>query len=129
MTDLSHNRILLVDDDKDFCFLIRMMLKKTGADLSFVYDGNEALEFMEKQGDRPADLVMLDIQMPFISGYTLLDVLKSKYQHIPVLAITAFGMLGEREKCLRLGFDEYLAKPFEEKELLAIIVRLISQEK
>ncbi|MFH1298053.1 MAG: response regulator [Bacteroidota bacterium] len=129
MTDLSDKTILLVDDDKDFCFLIRMMLKKTNVLLHFAYNGEEAIRFMEHHADKPLDLILLDIQMPLISGYTVIEVLKKKYPQIPVLAVTAFGMTGEREKCLRLGFDEYLPKPFEDKDLIALIDRFLHQSK
>jgi len=129
MIDLSDKKILLVDDDKDFCFLIRMMLKKTKAHIQFAYNGEEAIQFMQQESDKPIDLILLDIQMPLISGYTVIDVLQKKYPTIPVMAVTAFGMTGEREKCLRLGFDEYLAKPFEEKEFLSLILRLLNLKK
>ncbi len=126
MIDLSDKTILLVDDDKDFCFLIRMMLKKTKAHLHFTYNGEEAIRFMEQQAEKKTDLILLDIQMPLLSGYTVIEVFKKKYPKIPVLAVTAFGMTGEREKCLKSGFDEYLSKPFEEQVLISLIDRLLN---
>ena len=69
MVDLSQKTILLVDDDKDFCFLINMMLKKTHARIKFAYNGEEAIKFLDQQEDDTVDLIMLDIQMPLISGY------------------------------------------------------------
>lgn len=125
MLDLSNKTILLIDDDKDFCFLIKMMLKKTNAHLLFVYNGEDGIQRMDQQQDHKIDLVLLDIQMPMVSGYTVIEILKHKYPDIPVMAVTAFGMIGEREKCLKLGFDEYLAKPFDEQDLLYLIDRLL----
>ncbi len=126
MLDLSDKIILLVDDDKDFCFLIKMMLKKTQAQLKFVYNGEEAINFMDQQVNRKVDLILLDIQMPLLSGYTVIEIFKKKFPDIPVMAVTAFGMIGEREKCLKSGFDEYLSKPFEELNLVNLIDRLLN---
>ena len=126
MINLSDKTILLVDDDKDFCFLIKMMLKKTNVQLRFVYNGEEAIHFMDQQTSNGIDLILLDIQMPLISGYTLIDLFKKKYPNIPIMAVTAFGMIGEREKCLDAGFDEYLSKPFDEHDLIFQIGRLLN---
>ncbi len=126
MINLSDKTILLVDDDKDFCFLIKMMLKKTNVQLQFVYNGEEAIHFMDQQTSNGIDLILLDIQMPLISGYTLIDLFKKKYPNIPIMAVTAFGMIGEREKCLDAGFDEYLSKPFDEHDLIFQIGRLLN---
>lgn len=126
MFDLSDKTILLVDDDKDFCFLIKMMLKKTQVQLHFAYNGEEAIQFMEQRAGEGVDLILLDIQMPFISGYTVIDLFKKRYSYIPILAVTAFGMIGEREKCLNAGFDEYLSKPFDEHDLISLIDRLLN---
>jgi CheY-like chemotaxis protein len=123
--DFSDKTILIVDDDKDFCFLIRMMFKKTRAKLLFAYDGKEAIRII--RNSTPADsvsVILLDIQMPKISGYTVIETLKELRPDLPVLAVTAFGMSGEREKCLKLGFEEYLAKPFEEHVLFGLIRQL-----
>lgn len=126
MLDLSDKTILLVDDDKDFCFLIKMMLKKTNVRLQFVYNGEEAIQFMNKQEKNSINLILLDIQMPLISGYTVIELFKKMYPEIPVLAVTAFGLTGEREKCLNSGFNEYLSKPFDEQDLLTLIDRLLN---
>ncbi|MBE0647926.1 MAG: response regulator [Bacteroidales bacterium] len=130
MTDLSDKTIFLVDDDKDFCFLIKMMLKKTKVKLLFAYNGEEAIQFMDKQATQgiDIDLILLDIQMPLISGYTVIDLFKKRYPELPVMAVTAFGMIGEREKCIQSGFDEYLSKPFEESDLVILINRLLNPE-
>lgn len=127
MLDLSDKTLLLVDDDKNFCFLIKMMLKKTNVRLQVVHNGEEAIRFMDQQEKNAIDLILLDIQMPLISGYTVIELFKKKYPEIPVMAVTAFGMSGEREKCLNSGFDEYLAKPFDETDFISLIDRLINQ--
>lgn len=126
MLDLSERSILLVDDDKDFCFLIKMMLKKTRVKLYFANNGEEAIEFMGKAERPEIELILLDIQMPLISGYTLIELFKSTYPGTKIMAVTAFGMSGERENCLDMGFDEYLAKPFDEPDLFSLIDRLLN---
>lgn len=102
--------------------------KKTKVHLRFAFNGEEAIQLMDQLGGKGIDLILLDIQMPLISGYTLIDLLKKRCPKIPVLAVTAFGLLGEREKCLSSGFNEYLAKPFEEYELIGLIDRFLNQK-
>ena len=115
-------RILVVEDNEMNQTLLRHLL--TGWRLSFdmVHNGIEALE---KLRNRTFDLVLMDIQMPGMDGYTATQEIRTKLKlQTPVLAMTAHAFPGEREKCLSYGMNEYIAKPIKEKELLGLITRL-----
>lgn len=106
--------ILIVEDEEPISNLIKMNLKKAGYQCRQAFDGYEAADCMEK--DR-FDLILLDIMLPGIDGYELLEY--SKLNKTPVIFITAMGDLNDRVKGLRAGADDYITKPFEMIELLA----------
>ena len=106
--------ILIVEDEEPISNLIKMSLKKAGYQCRQAFDGYEAADCMEK--DR-FDLILLDIMLPGIDGYELLEY--SKLNKTPVIFITAMGDLNDRVKGLRAGADDYITKPFEMMELLA----------
>lgn len=111
----NENRILIVDDDKNICELVRLYLEKEGYDTSIAYDGREALNTFKQN---PPVAVVLDIMLPFVSG---IDVLKEirRSSNIPVIMLTAKGETFDKILGLELGADDYIVKPFEPKELVA----------
>ncbi len=107
-------KILIVEDEEPISNLIRMNLTKAGYQCKCALDGKTAADLM---AEGQFDLVLLDIMLPEISGYELLEYAKSL--NMPVIFITAMGTVENKVKGLRLGADDYLAKPFEIVELLA----------
>ena len=109
------NKILVVDDDKNICELVRLYLKKEGYDVICAYDGLSALK--EFRGNKFIAAI-LDIMLPGLSG---LDVLKEmrKTSNMPVIMLTAKGETFDKVLGLELGADDYMVKPFEPKELMA----------
>lgn len=107
-------RILVVEDEKPINDLIEMNLSEAGYSCARAYDGMEAANLLEKES---FDLVLLDIMLPKVSGYELLDFIKPL--GIPVIFLTAKGTMADKVKGLRLGADDYIVKPFEIAELVA----------
>jgi len=107
-------KILIVEDEEPISNLIRMNLAKAGYQCKCALDGQTAADMMAEGN---FDLVLLDIMLPGINGYELLEYAKSL--EMPVIFITAMGTVENKVKGLRLGADDYLAKPFEIVELLA----------
>lgn len=107
-------KILIVEDEEPISNLIRMNLTKAGYQCKCALDGQTAADMMAEGN---FDLVLLDIMLPGINGYELLEYAKSL--DMPVIFITAMGTVENKVKGLRLGADDYLAKPFEIVELLA----------
>ena len=107
-------KILIAEDEEPIANLIRMNLKKAGYACECAYDGQEAADRME---DGHYDLLLLDIMLPKINGYELMEYAKSI--QLPVIFITAMDSTENKVKGLKMGAEDYLAKPFEIVELLA----------
>ncbi len=107
-------KILITEDEEPIANLIRMNLKKAGYACECAYDGQEAADRME---EGHYDLLLLDIMLPKINGYELMEYAKSI--QLPVIFITAMDSTENKVKGLKMGAEDYLAKPFEIVELLA----------
>lgn len=103
-------RILIVEDNPQNLELMRYLLAAFGHEVLTARDGAEAAEVL--RSDRP-DLILCDIQMPRMDGYELVAWIRSRADlaSVPVVAVTAFAMVGDRERILGAGFDGYLSKP------------------
>jgi adenylate cyclase len=105
-------RLLVVDDDENNRYTLTQRLRRQGyTDVTTAPDGREALELLRS---RPFDLVLLDIMMPELNGYQVLETLKAdeRLRHLPVIMISAVDELESVIRCIELGADDYLAKPF-----------------
>lgn len=107
-------KILIAEDEEPIANLIRMNLKKAGYACECAYDGQEAADRME---EGHYDLLLLDIMLPKINGYELMEYAKSI--QLPVIFITAMDSTENKVTGLKMGAEDYLAKPFEIVELLA----------
>ncbi len=117
-------RILIVDDKATSRELLRTVLEKNYSIIEAA-DGGEALE--KARGENP-DLILLDLQMPVRNGYEVLTELRqdSRYQTLPIIALTASAMQGDREKALAAGFTAYLTKPVTLAHLREMVQRLLT---
>ena len=111
-------KILLADDNQVNLSCGAQLLTRLGHRVTIAHDGKEARMRWEEE---PFDLLLLDIQMPDTTGDELLRLIRSREQltgtHLPVIAITALGLAGDRERFLKLGFDGYIAKPYRAYQL------------
>ena len=106
--------VLIVEDEHLIARLIEMSLTRAGYDCTVAGDGRTAADLIE---ENDYDLALLDIMLPGLDGYELLDYLRP--QGVPVIFITAKGTVKERVEGLRRGADDYIVKPFEPMELIA----------
>lgn len=106
--------ILIVEDEKPISDLIKLSLKGAGYFCSCAYDGETAADMIE---ENRYDLILLDIMIPYIDGFELLEYIKPF--DIPVIFITAMNSIDDRVKGLKMGAADYIVKPFEVVELLA----------
>ena len=107
-------RILAVDDERPIAELLRVSLARAGYQCICAYDGVEAADLIEKE---TFDLILLDIMLPGIDGFELMDYIRSK--GIPVIFLTAKNAVSDRVKGLRMGAEDYMVKPFDVLEVLA----------
>jgi len=117
--------ILVAEDDLVNRTVAQKMLQKLGYQADLATNGQEALDALQK---RPYDLVLMDCQMPQMDGYTATRILRSgrfkgPNRNLPVIAMTAHALQGDREKCLDAGMNDYLSKPIEPTQLQEVITR------
>lgn len=117
----SGRRVLLVDDDVRNVYATSAMLDQFGVVIEVAHDGAEALRLIES---RPVDIVLMDISMPVMDGYTAIRILKGeRHCKIPIIALTAYAMKGDREKCLQAGADDYVSKPVTRHVMQEVLTR------
>lgn len=113
--------ILIVDDDSRNIFALSAVLRAHGYNTLAAPGMQEAYAVLKK--DSSVAVILLDMMMPGMDGYEALPRLKSdeRFQHLPVIAVTAQAMAGDREKCLAAGADAYLSKPVDVEGLLKLL--------
>jgi signal transduction histidine kinase/ActR/RegA family two-component response regulator len=124
-------RVLLAEDGPDNQRLIRHILTRAGLSVDIVGDGESALHAITRARDagRPYRVLLLDMQLPRMDGYEVAGKLRSSGFPGRVIALTAHAMLGDREKCLNAGCDEYLSKPFRPADLIALLERCLAERR
>lgn len=118
-------RVLIVDDEPDNLDVARRMLKKAGAELLLAENGADALAAIRHED---VDFILCDLSMPIMDGWTLMYEMNRdrRMSTIPVIALTAHAMIGDRERAIEAGFVNYITKPLDADkfvhDLLAILV-------
>ena len=120
-------KILVVDDHEPNRKLAMRILQRRGHDCDSANDGDEAVAAVSQKS---YDVVLMDVQMPGSDGFVATKQIrqneKTSGSHLPIVALTAHALTGDREKCLAAGMDSYLAKPIHAKELIAMVERIAS---
>jgi CheY-like chemotaxis protein len=118
---LRGRRVLLVDDDVRNLFAVASLLEDRGLEVLFSETGRDALDILSN--DRQIDLVLMDIMMPHMDGYETIAAVRSDpaLRDLPIIAVTAKAMQGDREKSLAAGASDYITKPVDPAKLLGLI--------
>jgi len=119
--DISNTalRVLVVDDNAINQSLMKHLLSQWNVDFEMASNGLEAVEYLR---NKDCDLVLMDLQMPQMDGYTAVQQIREILKlDIPIIAMTAHALPGERERCLSRGMNEYISKPIKEEELFKLI--------
>jgi CheY-like chemotaxis protein len=126
-TVLTGKHILIVDDDARNAFALSKLLTGKGLKVHIAPGGQKALEVLAKT---PIDLVLMDIMMPGMDGYETIDQIRAQFEFrsLPVLALTAKAMKGDREKCIEAGASDYLSKPIDPDRLFSMLRVWLSRE-
>ena len=109
-------KILVVEDDFSSKFYLNKVLEKSGATVLTAENGKEAVEIIRNNND--IALILMDLQMPVMDGYTAIKLIKEINSTVIILAQTAYGLMGDKEKILASGFDDYLIKPITYNQLV-----------
>ena len=119
---MALDKVLIVDDDKNICDLLRLYLEKEGYGVILSHDGDEAVA---KFNALKPDLILLDIMLPGMDGWQICREIRKK-SNVPIIMITAKGETIDKVIGLELGADDYIVKPFRIRELLARVRRILS---
>jgi CheY-like chemotaxis protein len=118
---LVGKRVLVVDDDVRNIFALSSVLERRGLSVLTAGTGREAIAILDSTPD--VSIVLMDVMMPEMDGYETMQVIRQNqlFRRLPIIALTAKAMKGDREKCLEAGASEYLAKPVNTEQLLSAL--------
>ena len=118
-------RVLVIEDNLTNLDLIVYLLECTGHEVIATTNGRDGVR---RAIEREPDLILCDIQLPDIDGYEVLQEVRRELAAVPVIAVTAYAMVGDREKILAAGFDGYLAKPIEPETFLSELAGYLGKD-
>lgn len=110
-------KVLVVDDDKNICELLKLYLVKEGFETYFAYDGSEAVTSAK---ENEPDIIILDVMMPVINGWEACKLIR-QFTDVPIIMLTALDTTENKVQGLNIGADDYIVKPFEPVEVIARI--------
>jgi len=118
---LRSRRVLVVDDDVRNIFALSTLLETQGMEVVSATNGRDAIDILQRRDD--LSVVLMDIMMPGMDGYETMREIRreARFRTLPILALTAKAMKGDREKCLDAGASNYIAKPVNSDQLLSLL--------
>ncbi len=124
---MERKKILVVDDDKKNRYLISFLLEKEGFEVVIATNGLEGIEAARKQ---QVDLIIMDIKMPKIDGYETTKRIRrlKKYKSIPIIALTSYAMVKDKEKAMKAGCTGYMSKPITPETFTEEIKKFLEEK-
>lgn len=118
---LDSKKVLVVDDDVRNLFALTAVFERSNIDVITAESGREAIEILNK--DKGIDIVLMDIMMPEMDGYETIQMIRKEPRHksLPIIAVTAKAMIGDRQKCIASGASDYITKPVKTDQLLSLM--------
>ena len=123
---LKGRKILIVEDDLSSRLYLNKILEKTGVSILNAGDGQEAINVALSNPD--LDIILMDIQLPVMDGYTALSKIREFRKDLVIIAQTAYGLLGDKEKIINSGFTDYIIKPILSQNLIEKLVSNLSRK-
>jgi CheY-like chemotaxis protein len=123
---LKGRKILIVEDDLSSRLYLNKILEKTGVKLLNAGDGKEAIDIALSNPD--IDIILMDIQLPVMDGYTSTIKIREFRENIIIIAQTANGLLGEKEKIIDSGFNDYIIKPIYSQNLIEKLIANLARK-
>lgn len=119
-------KVLIIEDNDRNRKLVKIILEANKYEVIEAGTGEEALKYLQ---DNKPDVILLDIQLPNMSGIALAEMLKSSddTRDIPIIAVTAYAMKGDKERVLEAGCDAYISKPIDTRQLPVMVAKMIKR--
>jgi CheY-like chemotaxis protein len=122
-------RVLLAEDNKVNQTLAMRLLEKLGCHVTVVDNGRHAIDAL---AENEFDIILMDVEMPEMDGISATKEIRRREQdskqHIPIVAVTAHAIVGDRERCLEAGMDDYLSKPVRINEIRAMLTKILLKQ-
>ncbi len=118
----KRKKVLIVEDEESNFELLKAMLRKREIDILWAQTGRQAIEICDNQDFH---LILMDIKMPEMNGYKVLEILRTKGMKMPIVAQTAYARLEDEEKVLSAGFNGYISKPIDRNKFNSLIDKFI----
>jgi CheY-like chemotaxis protein len=116
-----NNRVVLITEDEEInFFFLKSIFRKTEARIIRAKNGQEAVDIIHDHGGE-IDLILMDLNMPVMDGYEAMKIIKSRHPGIPIIAQTAYTLTEDRHKCMKAGFNDYIAKPINRAALFRLV--------
>lgn len=124
---LKEIKIIIVDDDARNRFALSSYLEGRGMEIHLLESGFQVIDFLK---ENKADIILMDMMMPEMDGFETIQQIKDNKEtrDIPIIAVTAQAMKGDREKCLQAGASDYVSKPINMKQLVESIEKLLKMK-
>ncbi|MCA1755890.1 MAG: response regulator [Bacteroidales bacterium] len=118
------NRILVVEDEKYNFTLLKYIFEKEGQEIVWAHNGEEAVALFRDEGR--FDLILMDIKMPVMNGFEATRLIRESGSDIPVIAVTAYAMPDDRERCLAAGCNDVITKPLQRDAIVSLVSKWIT---
>jgi CheY-like chemotaxis protein len=123
---LKGRKILIVEDDSSSRLYLNKILEKTGVVLLNAADGQEAIDIAHENPD--IDIILMDIQLPVMDGYKSAERIREFRENIIIIAQTAYGLMGDKEKIIASGFNDFIIKPIFSQTLIEKMVNSLNRK-
>ena len=123
---LKGRKVLIVEDDQSSRLYLNKILERTGVILFNAGDGQEAIDVALKNPD--IDIILMDIQLPVIDGYKSTEKIREFMPDVIIIAQTAYGLLGDKEKIIESGFNDYIIKPILSQNLIEKMISNLAKK-
>ena len=124
MVLFSITKLFWAEDEEINYMLVREIFKRTNNKLIRVLNGKEAIEYFN---NNKVDLILMDLKMPVMNGYEAIIEIRNKNKEVPIIALTAYALSGDRKKAMKLGCNGYITKPVNKAKLMKSIQIVIEQ--
>jgi CheY-like chemotaxis protein len=118
---LAGKKVLIVDDDVRNIFALTSVLERYEMQILYAENGKDGIEVLQSNAD--IDIILMDVMMPEMDGYETMRAIRKmrKFKSLPMIALTAKAMKGDREKCIDAGASDYITKPVDTEQLLSLL--------
>jgi CheY-like chemotaxis protein len=126
-TTLRRTRVLVVEDNDTILELIESILESIGVKSTSVTNGKEAIDMLSRVGPGAFDLVLMDIQMPLMDGWSATRTIRMMkgFERVPIIALSAHSMAHEKQRCEEAGMNDHVCKPFDQQTLYRCLAKWV----